>query len=107
MQIKYERSGGFAGMIVAAVINVEDLPEEQRESLFELLDEADFHELPARILPASPGADQFTYIIEVDGKKGHHSVMTTDSAMPEKLRPLVDLLGQLARSSRGGMPRAR
>jgi hypothetical protein len=97
-RIKYERSGGFAGMTIATEFDLDELPEEQAKALMEILDEADFDELPAQILPTRPGADQFNYKITVQGKKGLRSVETTDSAAPEKLRPLLSQLQQLART---------
>jgi hypothetical protein len=101
MRIKFERTGGFAGMKISASFDLDELPEEQSKPLLELLDDADFDELPALIMPRTPGADQFTYKIEVDGRKGAHSVQTTDSAAPEKLRPLLETLNRLARSQAG------
>jgi|DewCreStandDraft_4_1066084.scaffolds.fasta_scaffold86453_2 hypothetical protein len=100
LRIKYERTGGFAGLKLAVSFELDDLPDEQEEQLRDLLDEMDFFKLPVQILPARPGIDQFTHKIEVEGKKGKHSVLTTDSAAPEKLRELIDLLNIVARTHR-------
>lgn len=100
LRIQYERTGGFAGLKLTACFELDDLPEEQEEQLRALLDELDFFKLPAQFLPARPGVDQFTHKIEVESKKGKHSVLTTDSAAPEKLRELVDLLNTIARARR-------
>lgn len=99
-RIKYERTGGFAGLKLSTSFDLDDLPDEQEKQVFELLDEVDFFDLPARLLPPRPGSDQFTHKIEVESKKGKHTVLTTDSAAPEKLRELIDLLNLLARTHR-------
>ncbi len=100
LRIEYERTGGFAGLKLSIRFDLDDLPKEQEEQLRDLLDALDFFDLPAQILPARPGIDQFTHKIEVEGKKGKHTVLTTDSAAPEKLRELIDLLNIMARTRR-------
>lgn len=99
-RIKYERAGGFAGLKLSAAFDLDDLPDEQEKQLLALLDEADFFDLPPRLFPPRPGIDQFTYTIEVKMEKKKHVVVTTDSAAPEKLHELIELLGRLARSQR-------
>lgn len=100
LHVEYERTGGFAGLKFSTRFELDDLPEAQGEQLRELLDEIDFFDLPAQILPVRPGVDQFTHKIEVEGKKGKHTVLTTDSAAPEKLRELIDFLNVVARTRR-------
>ncbi len=100
IRIQYERTGGFAGLKLATRFELDDLPDEQEKQLRDLLDELDFFELPVQILPARPGIDQFTHKIEVESKKGKHSVLTTDSVAPEKLRELIELLNAIARTRR-------
>jgi hypothetical protein len=99
-RIKYERTGGFAGLKLSTSFELDDLPDEQEKQVLELLDDVDFFDLPPQLLPARPGSDQFTHKIEVDGKKGKHTVLATDSAAPEKLRELIGLLNLLARTHR-------
>jgi hypothetical protein len=95
-QIKFERTGGFAGMRIAADIEPDDLPEDQARTLVELLDDMDFNELPEHI-ESKPGADQFTYSITVKTKKWEHTVVTGDASAPEKMHELLELLNRLAR----------
>src|SRR5262245_40153449 len=77
-RIKYERTGGFAGMRFHADFEPGDLPEEQSRPLLELLDKMDFDELPEDLTgnPAHP--DQFTYIITVKTDEGEHTVVVGD-----------------------------
>jgi hypothetical protein len=95
-QIKFERTGGFAGMRMAAEFEPNELPEEQARTLMELLDDIDFNELPAHIA-SKPGADQFTYAITVKTTKWEHTVVTGDASAPEKMHELLELLNRLAR----------
>ena len=98
-KIFFERTGGFMGRKVSASIDLDDLPDEQAELLDELLDEADFFELPADLTqPTMP--DAFTYNITVSTKKGKYTVRCSDSTAPDDLRPLLDELSRQARMQR-------
>ena len=96
-RIKYERTGGFAGMRITTDFKPEDLPEEQAHTLMDLLDEVDFGELPENLTGNSPMPDQFTYQITVETKKGKHTVIAGESSAPEKLQELFRLLDRIAR----------
>ena len=100
-RIKFERTGGFAGMRVAADFALEDLPKEQAAQLRELLDGVDFDELPEKLIKGGPVPDGFTYIVTVESDKGEHTVTTSDTSAPQMMQPLLELLYQIAR------PRAR
>ena len=98
-KIFFERSGGFMGRTVSATINLEDLPDDLAEALEEMLDEADFFELPAD-LTRPPMPDAFTYTITVDTEAKHHSVRVSDATAPDDLRPLLEELNKQARMQR-------
>ena len=95
-RIKFERTGGFAGMRIAADIEPDNLPEDQAHTLLELLDDMDFNELPEQIMN-QPGTDQFTYSITVETSKWEHTVVTGDASAPEKMKELLELLNRLSR----------
>lgn len=97
-RIKFERTGGFAGMRIAADLKLDDLPEEQANTISELLDDLDFAELPEQMMNAEGMPDQFTYTITVETKKGEHTVVTGDASAPEKMQELLQLLNRLART---------
>jgi emfourin len=96
-RIKFERTGGFAGIRIAADLKLDDLPNEQAQTISELLDDLDFRELPASLVKEEGMADQFTYTITVETKKWEHTVTTGDISAPEKLQELLQLLNRLAR----------
>jgi hypothetical protein len=96
-KIFFERSGGFMGRKVAT-LDLE-LPEDLAETLEEMLDEADFFELPAD-LTRPPMPDAFTYTITVSSEEGQHTVRVSDTTAPNDLRPLLEELNKQARMQR-------
>lgn len=90
MQISFERSGGFAGMVMATDVDTANLPSEDAKHLRTLVEAADFFRLPTTIAAAQP--DRFQYQITVSDAGKHHSVSVDEAAMPGTLRPLVDWL---------------
>ncbi|MGZ9223124.1 MAG: protealysin inhibitor emfourin [Anaerolineales bacterium] len=96
-RIKFERTGGFAGMRIATDLKFDELPDEQAHTILELLDDMDFDELPEQMADES-GPDQFTYTITVETNKGKHTVVTGDTSAPEKMQELLQLLNRLART---------
>ena len=96
-RIKFERTGGFAGMRIAADFELDDLPKEQVHALEELLDDLDFAELPEQLTSKSSMPDEFTYKITVETEKGKHTIVTGDSSAPEKMQELLQMLNRIAR----------
>jgi hypothetical protein len=98
-KIYFERTGGFMGRKVSATIDLDELPDDQAEALGELLDDADFFELPPDLTrPAMP--DAFTYNITVSSDERQHSVRVSDATVPDDLRPLLEELSKQARMRR-------
>ena len=96
-RIKFERTGGFAGMRIAADFELDDLPEEQAEQLCELLDDVDFDELPEILMKGNQVPDGFSYTVTVESEDGQHTVTASDTSAPAKMQPLLELLYQIAR----------
>jgi hypothetical protein len=96
MHISFERTGGFAGMRLAADIELDQLPEEDAQKIFEMLKEINFNELP-EYPSVSNAADQFSYTITVKVEHIEHTIITGDASAPDDLRPLLDELNQVAR----------
>lgn len=99
-RIKYERTGGFAGMRLSADFELDDLAEEDACALSELLDEMDFDELPEQLTGGSSMPDQFNYQITVQAEDREHTVMTGDESAPEKMQELIRLLDRIAKKKR-------
>jgi hypothetical protein len=96
-RIKFERTGGFAGIRFAADFELDDLPKDQAHQILELLDEMDFDELPAKILGKQQVADGFNYTITVVTEKRQQTVTTSDTAVPKKMEPLLEILTKIAK----------
>jgi len=99
-RIKFERTGGFAGMRVATELKLHDLSDEHANQIVELLDDMDFKELPEELTGKESMPDQFTYTITVETKKWEHTVVTGDVSAPEKMQELLQLLNRLARTQK-------
>ena len=95
-RIKYERTGGFAGMRMTAEIEPKKLSEDEIRILMDLIDDVDFNELPEEMLNES-GADQFTYTITVETHIWEHTVTIGDSSAHGKMQELLEILNKLAR----------
>jgi hypothetical protein len=96
-RIKFERTGGFAGIRLAADIEVDELPDDQKREIIELLDEMDFDELPKKLSDKMPLPDEFVYSITVVSSKKEYKVLTGESAMPDKMQPLLEILESMAK----------
>ena len=98
-KIFFERTGGFMGRKVSVTIDLDDLPAEQVDLLNELLNDADFFELPPDLTKAAM-PDSFTYNITVSSVERQHSVRVSDATAPDDLRPLLEELSKQARTRR-------
>jgi hypothetical protein len=95
--IKFERTGGFAGIRFAADFELDDLPEGQAHQIHELLDDMDFDELPEQVLDNQQVADGFQYSITITAEKEQHTVTMSDTSAPKKMEPLLEILTQIAK----------
>jgi hypothetical protein len=96
-RIKFERTGGFAGIRFAADIELDEMPKDQAERILELLDDLDFDELPEQLLGNSQVADGFMYSITLVTETREHTVTTSDTTAPKKMEPLLEILMQIAK----------
>lgn len=92
MKIRFERSGGFAGIPLQRNVSSDALPAEERNKLAELIETAHFFELPPLLRATEPGADRFQYKISVETEQGEHTVQVDEAAVPAPLQPLISWL---------------
>ena len=97
-RIKFERTGGFASIRLAADIELRDLPEDQASALRGLLTDLNFAKLSEKLMGKQPIPDGFTYVITAEGKGRSHTVTADDSSTDEKFGELLQLLTSIARS---------
>ena len=96
MRIEFQRSGGYAGTVLATSIDTGELPDPQAEELTQLVERADLPALAGR--PRAPGApDRFQYDLAVTLEDDRYEVTLGEAEVPETARPLLDRLVELAR----------
>jgi hypothetical protein len=100
MKISYQRTGGFAGMVISFSIYTDELSSDEIEELKNLVAAADFFELPSKIESNELVPDQFQYIIAIETDEQQHTVEVGDVAVPEKLGILLNKLRVLSRTTR-------
>ena len=103
--LEYHRSGGFMGLDDHLIIDDDGTAVLTRkrarseltvdaavmDQLRSLLDGMAFSKLRKQYLPSREGADLFDYVITY----GDHTVQTKDTAIPEALQPLIELLDRI------------
>ncbi len=100
MKIYFERSGGFVGQQVSAVVDTNQLPPEDALSLLNKVDNADFFCLPENAnegLESHMGVDRLCYKVTVEVAGVQHTVETSEESAPEELQPLLRELTTIAR----------
>ncbi len=100
MRVSIERSGGFAGITMKTTVDEKDVAPDEALKLRQLVEEADFFNLPGRIVSRSPQPDRFQYALRLEEKGRQYAVMVSEEALPEKLKPLVNWLMEKARQTR-------
>ena len=108
LHITYRRSGGFAGIDMAAECVAADLPQDQAELAADLLGAPDDGEgadatgddVATPRSGQAPGADQFTYTVRVVQGARSRTLRWVDTTVPEEARPLLATLGGLAKPTR-------
>ncbi|WP_406831989.1 protealysin inhibitor emfourin [Pedococcus sp. KACC 23699] len=102
LHLIYRRSGGFAGIVMAAECLGADLPEDQARVATDLLGATTEAEGGERASPPppGPGADQFSYTVRIRQGARSRTLTWSDSTVPELARPLLSTLGALAQPTR-------
>jgi hypothetical protein len=98
MRISYQRTGGFAGMVLNFDIQTESLSPEEGQSLLELVDAAGFFDLPSKIVSGEMGVDRFHYKLSISTEEQQHTVEVGDASAPDNLWPLLEKLRLLSRT---------
>lgn len=94
MLIQFERRGGFAGIRKDTKLNTESIPSKDTHELLELIEKADFFNLPEKFPPPKKGADYFQYRLAIENEGKKHTIEISDPAVPATLRPLLQFLSK-------------
>ncbi|MGH9704206.1 MAG: protealysin inhibitor emfourin, partial [Candidatus Acidiferrales bacterium] len=65
MQIQFDRTGGFAGILRECSFSTDSMPEQECQQLTALVNSSRFFELPPVVNPPGPMADRFQYRISI------------------------------------------
>ena len=87
MKLVIERSGGFAGLKRRSERDGQDLSPEQRAALDQVVKE--YAAPGAQPATQDPGADRFTYQLEIQDENGTKSITLPESKMPSELKGIV------------------
>ncbi len=98
-RILFERTGGLTGRKVSLDLDLDQLPPDQARTLSLLLEQADFFNLPADLVPPS-ARDAFIYTLTLEAEMQVHTIRFGDTTAPNALRPLLEDLSQRARARR-------
>jgi hypothetical protein len=96
-RIDFERSGGFAGISLAASVDTATLAPEEAREIELLLDKIDFEALRRRPPRAARGADRFQYSLTASVKGARETVSIGEAELTPELRTLLERLTEIAR----------
>lgn len=97
MLIDFEREGGYAPLRLKYHANTDDIPEDAKKRLLDLIKSSDIMELKqSDLAPTRAQPDAFSYRINVSGGGKRNSLMFDDITAPLSLRPLLVLLQELS-----------
>jgi len=94
--IRFERSGGFTGIITDKTVDSLQLKEKESKMLQSMIEDARFFSLPAGKTTASH-PDRFSYKITIETAGKKHMVEFSQESVPEGLQDLVQYLNQKTR----------
>jgi emfourin len=99
--INFKRTGGNMGKELTMDFDLNNMPASEAQRLHNMLNESKFFEVPVvNDLRASP--DEYEYVITVVAGNSIHMVHISDTSMPQSLRPLVEDLTELAKTTTHG-----
>lgn len=99
MKVEFARTGGVAGIRLAATLDTERLPAEETDRLRRLIAAARFFDLPSSQQSPTRVADRFQYRVTVEDGDRVKKVEMDEPSVPETFRPLLDYLTDSARKA--------
>ena len=81
--------------------DLNSMPADEARRLHNLLNESRFFEVPV-VNDLRTGPDEYEYVITVVAGNSIHTIHVSDTSMPEALRPLVEDLTEIAKTTSRG-----
>ena len=102
MKIRFQQSGGFAGLTRGSELDTEALEGPEKQKLSKLLSDSKILERHPATGPSASRADGYTYEIAVTdaGQNPERRVVLTDSDLTNDVAPLVQFLKSRAKPMR-------
>ena len=100
MRLRFVRSGGFAGILLTANLDPENLAPDEMAALEREVAEASFFDLPDQVGHPPSIPDGFEYEITVSSSTQVRTLKVSETLVTDTLRPLVDHLTNLARTGK-------
>jgi hypothetical protein len=99
--INFKRTGGSMGKELTMDFDLNNMPASEAQRLHNMLNESKFFEIPVvEDLRASP--DEYEYVITVVAGNSIHTIHLSDTSMPQSVRPLVEDLTEIAKTTARG-----
>jgi len=98
LKIDFKRSGGFAGMQLTTCVDVDELPEDERENVRAMVERVDLDQVAQRPDAGSGVPDRFVYELRIEHGDRTVDVCVGEAELPEDLKPLVRDLEKRAKS---------
>jgi hypothetical protein len=95
-RIRFERSGGFAGVTVHTDVDTAELPEDEAVAYHGLLAGLDLAALAHPAAARAGRPDRFQYDIDIRVGDQSYQLSYGEQELPAQLRPLVDRLTERA-----------
>jgi hypothetical protein len=99
MQISLERTGGFAGLSRTTTIDTANIPADKANQLPQILETANFFNLPTYIAGNTSQPDRFHYRFTVENNGKSHTVSVSEAAIPGSLKSLLEWINNATQSS--------
>ena len=90
-KIIFECSGGMLDQDRDLTVNLDNLPNGEAHTLLQLIQDANFFNLPSNLLK-HPDPEKIQYAITVDAGIVFHTVRANENSTPQSLRPLLNEL---------------
>lgn len=95
MKIKFQQSGGFAGLVKSVEVDCNGLSDEEFGVLKSLVEQAKFFDLPEPDSQTMPDMEQYSISVEAEGRT--REMHLSRSTVPKELKPLIKHMAKKAK----------
>ncbi len=95
MKIKFQQSGGFAGLVKSVEVDRNALSDEEFGALKSLVEQAKFFDLPEPGSQTMPDMEQYSISVEAEGRT--REMHLSRSTVPKELKPLIKHMAKKAK----------